>query len=264
MPDIVKDTIAILTEKPGWYGRALIPGAPSDVEPAAGEAIELRLLKVPIEGMTPVELAECVRNARALWLSTYLYERANQPNPDEPEIDWIKLSDVEREATWKQADKERKARIAAKDRGAINVMTCYCYFGVAVAADVCAQLTQHGFEPGALALHTTHWWKSTDIDERMTREAALLKALKGAFDIRFVEPAFDDTGKLARLFNKVDGYGYSTIPDNRTYATTIGRTPDRTQLGVHRAHFDRDETHLIVHDSFVLTDLRCFALGTTT
>ena len=62
--------------------------------------------------------------------------------------------------------------------------------------------------------------------------------------------------------NSADVYGYGTIACGKLYATTVGHVPG-SQLGVYETQLDQSADGFEVYTRVALTDLRCFAVGTT-
>lgn len=153
---ITHEVADILDRNPGWFGRALVCGDPTAEGPDGIEAVGgvyTWRTTIPIVGLTPEELAECVRNNRAAFLANALDEVAHhweQEHRTLPDTDWLGLwrDDADKaRAILEEERAERKRWVAEGRRDVPNYQTCYAYLGTAVTADVCghrAHDPQHG------------------------------------------------------------------------------------------------------------------------
>ena len=253
-----QEVSAILDSKPGWFGRALAPGCPEAWLNAPG-LVQGRRVKFATDGHDAQELARFVRESRAGWLADILFA-THVPDEHYKHEDWLKLSPKEHEAHYQEERRKYDESMAARSPTHKNLVTCYSSFSVAIVRDLCGQPETHGFTSGALVCARSDWWNSA-VDTWSGNDISVMEDM--GIDTRFCAPAnpYDGTGRIARFYNDTDGYGYPTITDGRMVSTTVGRTHEGTQLGVYTSVMHLDGPDLVVRESLVITDMRCFALG---
>lgn len=259
---IINEVQVCLDSSPGWFGRTLQPGKVDDRSPLQFGRTTWFTID---EGVGVETIAQVIRGSRAKWLVDILGEvvRTHQIEPlfDDWQ-DFVKLSVDEQDRLKSEYEARRLTAITDKRQDIANPVTSYSSFGVAIVRDLCAQIEQHGFVAGAVLTNRSCWWDSA-YDQAPIDKYDELK--QRGFDTRFFcEPAVDDTGIVARMYNRTDGYGYEAIDNRVIVATTIGRTSENTKLGIFETNLKADGSGCItLWEKLCLTDLRCFAFGTS-